>query len=272
MSIIMETDAEYHARRATHLTSHALADFRACPLIYRQKQIGLIKQTESSDFLVGRALHVLALEGPDVYARRYAIGGPINPRTGKSFGSDTKAFAEWADAQGRPVLSQDQADLIVEMHRSICAHGGSSELLGVQRAHGIPEVTLLWERFNVKCQSRLDMLRTWHGEDMCVIDLKTTNNIDDFEHDARKYSYAHQMAFYRSAVRYTHQKNATCYLIAVEKRQPYRVGVWQVSDELLNIAESENDNAIKGIKLCIEMNNWPTNYELTRVLLPRNGG
>ncbi len=57
----------------------------------------------------------MILEGRQRFAAEYAVGGPINPRTGSPFGSNTKAFREWSDAQGKPVLTDDQNYLIEQM-------------------------------------------------------------------------------------------------------------------------------------------------------------
>ncbi|MFW5732358.1 MAG: hypothetical protein ACOCZU_04020, partial [Planctomycetota bacterium] len=91
---------EYHAKAGEYLGSHALIDYIECPWLYRRKQLGLIVDQDTPALLVGRATHVRILEGRDAYESRFALGGPINPRTQKPFGSTTKAFAEWAEAQG----------------------------------------------------------------------------------------------------------------------------------------------------------------------------
>src|SRR5690606_37107688 len=107
-----EPEARYRQHAQQHLSSHALADFRRCPLLFHRKRIGLIADEDSNAFLLGRAAHTRILEGREVYERSFAIGGPINEKTGKPFGRDTKAFAEWTIACGKPVLSFDQAALI----------------------------------------------------------------------------------------------------------------------------------------------------------------
>ena len=65
----------YHARAADHLTSHQLADFRKCPLLYRNKQLGLIEDEDRPAYRLGRAAHTLILEGRDRFEARYAVGG-----------------------------------------------------------------------------------------------------------------------------------------------------------------------------------------------------
>ena len=42
----------------------------------------------------GRAAHTLILEGRERFLAEYAIGGPINEKTGQPYGTTTKAFAE----------------------------------------------------------------------------------------------------------------------------------------------------------------------------------
>jgi hypothetical protein len=66
-------------------------------------------------YLLGRAAHTLILEGRVAYERAFAVGGPINPRTGQPFGAGTKAFAEWAASTGREGLDDSQASLVERM-------------------------------------------------------------------------------------------------------------------------------------------------------------
>jgi len=55
------------------------------------------------------------------------------------------------------------------------------------------------------------------------------------------------------------------HLIAVEKKEPFRYGVWQLSAEVLGIAQRENEQAIERLKKCQASNVWPTGYEELRV-------
>jgi hypothetical protein len=100
--LIDEPEAVYAAKRADHLSSHALADFRKSPWLYRKKQLGLIPDSDSTAYLLGRAAHCLILEGQDEFDARFAVGGPVNPKTGRPFGRDTKAFTAWQAEIGKP--------------------------------------------------------------------------------------------------------------------------------------------------------------------------
>ncbi len=51
------------------------------------------------------------------------------------------------------------------------------------------------------------------------------------------------------------------YLVAVEKREPYRCGVWRMGEDVLALAQKENEQAIGRLVRCRETDAWPTLYE-----------
>jgi hypothetical protein len=257
-SLLVESWDEYCAMRVSCLTSHSLADFRACPLLYDQKRRGLISDRDSTSFLLGRALHTLVLEGRRAYENTYAIGGPINEKTGKHFGRETKAFAEWAAGCGKPVLSPDQAELINAMASSVLLHSQAAGLL----ADGVGERVARVGYGGIWCQGRLDWVAPHHG----IVELKTCDDLTWFESDVRKYGYTHQVAFYRGLLREVCGETAPAHLIAVEKRAPFRCGVWRIADQVLDGAWRENLVAMDRLKRCQQTNIWPTGYEDIRTI------
>jgi hypothetical protein len=54
-------------------------------------------------------------------------------------------------------------------------------------------------------------------------------------------------------------------MIAVEKKEPFRCGVWLLSDDALASARRENEAAIERLKQCELTGAWPTGYEERRV-------
>ena len=84
--LIHESADEYHAKAKHYLSSHQLADFRKCPQLYYRKKYQPRTQEESPAYLVGRAAHVLILEGLERFREDFAVGGPINKKTGLPFG------------------------------------------------------------------------------------------------------------------------------------------------------------------------------------------
>ncbi|MCC6906835.1 MAG: PD-(D/E)XK nuclease-like domain-containing protein [Phycisphaerales bacterium] len=258
-ALIHEPAEAYHARSAEHVTAHRLADFRRCPLLFRKKEQGLIPERDSAAYLVGRAAHVLILEGRDRYESQFAVGGPMNPRTGQPFGSNTKAFTQWADRIGKPVLSDDQAALIEQMAASVQGHLFARELL----ADGVAEGVLRGEYAGLRCQSRLDWVNPKPGRG--IVDLKTTDSLDTFELDITAFGYVEQMAFYRAMFEAMATARLPVHLIAVEKREPFRCGVWQIAPRALDEAQAENERAMQELTRCRESGIWPTRFESIRL-------
>ncbi|MGE3805994.1 MAG: PD-(D/E)XK nuclease-like domain-containing protein, partial [Gemmataceae bacterium] len=55
------------------------------------------------------------------------------------------------------------------------------------------------------------------------------------------------------------------HFIAVEKKPPFRTGVWKVHADVLAIAQQDNETAIERLKHCRETSTWPTGYEELRI-------
>jgi hypothetical protein len=255
--LIHEPAGEYHARAGEYLSSHLLADFRKCPYLYYRKRFEQIGTEDRPAFLLGRAAHVLILEGIDRFDDEFAVGGPINPKTGECYGANTKAFAVWAEATGKSVLTDEQFDVIARMNQSVRAHRAASHLLH----EGVAEAVVRADYLGVPSQTRMD----WFDAHQGIIDLKTCDDLTWFEADARRYGYAHQLAFYRAVLAQVIGLAMPVHLIAVEKREPFRTGVWRLGDDTLLIAQRDNEAAIERLKRCLETGQFPTGYEETRV-------
>ncbi len=253
-----EPAEEYHARAADFLSSHQLLDFMRCPWLHFKKRAGMIADRDSATFLIGRAAHCRILEGRDVYESTFALGGPVNPKTGRPFGSTTKAFREWADAQGKSVLSHDQVELIEQLASGISMNAEAVDLLLYGRAEGVVRD----EYCGVPCQIRIDWTHPHRG----IVDLKTCDDLTWFEADAKRYRYVNQLAFYQAALAGTVGEHVPVHIVAIEKKEPFRCGVWRISDDSLAIARNENEAAIRRFTSCQESGDWPTGYEEIRLL------
>jgi len=258
--LVREPADVYHAKAKDYLSSHALADFRRCPALYRKKRLGLIPRRDSAAFVLGRAAHTLILEGRERYEAEYAVGGPVNPRTGKPFGSNTKAFTEWAASIGKPVLDDSQAELVEQMAWSVSKHIFARELL----REGVAEGVVRCERSGHACQGRFDWINPL--PDRGIVDLKTCDSLDYFERDFQAYEYAHQLAFYRALVHTKAGVALPVHVIAVEKREPFRTGVWQIAPAVLNAAHHENTEAMHELTRCRETGVWHTRFESLRLI------
>jgi len=254
--VLREPADVYHAKASDYLSSHQLADFRKCPLLYQRRKLGLVADEDRPAYVIGRAVHTLALEGDEQFDAEYAVGGPINPKTGQPYGANTKAWAEWAEAQGKTVLTDAQYALVTAMAASLRSH----ELVGDLLAEGIAEGVVRADYCGMPCQIRMD----WFNPGRGIIDLKTCDDLTWFEADARRFGYAHQVAFYRAVLAQVVGKLMPVCLIAVEKKEPYRCGFWKVTDDTLTVAQKENEAAIQRLRRSMASDHWPTGYEEAR--------
>ncbi len=255
--LIREPADVYHAKAAEYLGSHGLADFRKCPLLFRRKELGLIPDEDRPAYRLGRAAHTLILEGMDRFEAAYTVGGPINPKTGQPYGQRTKKYAEWATSIDKEVLTEEEAVLCTEMNAAV----GTSALASGLLAEGVPEGIVRADYCALPCQARIDWVSPTHG----IVDLKTCDDLTWFESDARRFGYAYQLAFYRAVLARVYDEELPVYMVAVEKKEPHRCGVWRVGEDVLAQAQKENEEAIAALKKCQEKDTWRTGYEDIRV-------
>ena len=254
-----ESAEEYHAKARLNLSSHQLIDFMKCPYLYRQKQLGLIERSETQAMIIGRATHCRILEGANEYKSQFAIGGPVNPRTGKSFGTNTNAFKEWASAQDKPVIAEADAALIEKLSRGVSMNSEAVDLLLYGRSEGVVRTNYC----NMPSQIRIDWLHPHRG----IVDLKTTRQpLEKFVSEVRKFRYHNQLAFYQAVLKEVLGEYVPCYIVAVEKVEPFRCGVWELSSCLLSQSRTENQEAMAYLKQCHLNDNWSTGYESIRTL------
>ena len=85
------------------------------------------------------------------------------------------------------------------------------------------------EYCGTRCQIRIDWTHPHRG----IVDLKTCDELDWFEADARRYRYMTQFAFYQAVLAKVISQFVPVHVVAVEKREPFRCGVWRLSDGYL---------------------------------------
>lgn len=259
---------EYHAatKNNEYTTSHRLNLFRRCPALYHKHIMGEIVEGDTSTFIFGRATHTFVIEGETAFASEYIVAeGPINAKTGKAFGRETKAFKEWAAEQDKPIILPEDFDLLTKMRMAVQDHKIAADLLGA----GYAEQTIRTNWLGEPVQARLD----WFDPDRgIIVDLKTCADVDRFRFDVRDFGYIHQLAFYRSVIEKACASAdipLSAYLIAVEKKEPYRVAVVEVGiltlDDVTYNATSThgpgNECMLRELQKCRIENVWPTRYE-----------
>ena len=259
--ITHEPAGEYHARSRSgeFMSSHLLADFRESPALYYKEINGEIEQKDTPAFVLGRAAHCLILEGRFAFDRDFVVtDGPVNPRTGEPYGAKTKAYADWLATQDREVVSGKDYAFILKLQRSVHLHAAASELLARGEAEGVVRA----EYCGVPCQIRMD----WFSPETGLVDLKTCDSLKWFEADCRRFGYIYQLAFYRAVIRIVTGVTVPIHIIAVEKNEPFATGVWQLTGDVLDLAEKINEAALERFRQCQNTGVWPTGYEEIRLI------
>jgi len=158
-------------------------------------------------------------------------------------------------------------------------HALASELL----AEGVVEGVVRCTYAHFQCQARIDWInpgRTARAaaantqastaaivtSGPSIVDLKTVDELDSFEFALRALGYVHQAAFYRSLVTIAGGKVLPVHVVAVEKREPFRVGIWRITSAVLDLAQEQNEEAMAELRRCRATGNWFTRYEELRVI------
>jgi hypothetical protein len=249
LNILQTEPAEiYHGKSAEYLSSHNLLTFMRSPYLYAKKRMGLIGDVDSASYFIGRAVHTRILEGQAAYEKEYAIGCPINPVTNKPYGNTTKKFLEWQASQKKPVISFEKAEIIEAMNASVRQNVYACKLLAKGKAGGVVR-----ENYNGHpCQIRID----WLNPELGIVDLKTCDDLTWFESDIERFGYHHQLAFYQNVLDQRIERFVPVYIIAVEKKEPYRCGVWPIPSVKLLYARCDIEEAMERLKTATTENHF----------------
>lgn len=273
---------DYFAASASgkRVSFHSLLDFARNPADYHLRTTGVIPQQPTTrDMFLGTAAHTLILQGAFAYEAEYTVAdGPINAKTGKPYGTETKAYADWLATQTGQILSTAEDALIRGMDaacHAVDVRTGGPSCAAQLLAQGRAETVLRFDWCGLTCQSMVDwIVDDFGGCGPAIVDLKTCADISDFEWEARRRKYIHQLAFYRDALRAgeLHDLDApvSCYLVAIEKSARPRVGAYYIPDADLDEAQAWCETQLVNLFTCHKNGIWPTGYEGLRELTLRN--
>jgi hypothetical protein len=241
--LIHPTREEYESSRKSVMHFSALKVFMDCPKTFYLQRTGVLPAPDTDSLRIGTGLNDLLLLGEDEYLKNHKIGGPINPRTGQPYGTDTKAFAEWSAENPGRYLTSIQDSIVRKMKNALVHYGSVASDLEARIG---AEMAFDSVMNGVRCWAKIDLVVKGR-----LIDIKTTADIDKFERMARVYRYPHQMAFYLAAsADHFNDPYMTCELLAVESRPPYRVGRWVITPKMIELAQSEISAALDEYRGC----------------------
>ena len=137
--IFHEPEDVYHSRSKSGdcLSSHMLKTFQQMPYKYYAMISGLYQEPDKAEYAIGTAAHKLILEGKEAFDEAYTVAcdAPVNEKTGKPYGADTKKYQEWLALQDKNVISIEDFEEIAVMNKSVIDHPVAPEIL---RPGGVP--------------------------------------------------------------------------------------------------------------------------------------
>ena len=139
----------------------------------------------------GRAMTDFLAMSPEEFLAKYEVAdGPVNPKTGKPYGSETKAYLEWRAMQTKTPVSTVQFNQFGKMAAAYNAHEMVRSLAGYERMRNVILGAVV-ER--VPCLCKVDSL--YVGDDaVFALDVKTTSDLCAFGRAARGLYYPEQQA------------------------------------------------------------------------------
>ncbi len=231
--------ADYHAHPAV---SKSVLDKIAKSPLHARAYLDGERDEPTPAMNFGTALHACALE-PELFNDTYAVF------EGDRRTKDGKARYEAIQASGATIISAADFDAITAMVEQIRHHPVAAALL----QDGIAEASVFWKHppTGLECKCRPDW---WNREAGMVVDLKTTE-------DASPAGFARSVAAYRYHVQAAHYsigtKASRFVFIAIEKKAPYAVAVYELDNEAMALGHKLRDRDLEVFSSCQEFNAWP---------------
>ena len=206
---------------------------------------------------LGTALHTAVLE-PELWDSTIAVPPQAFDRRTKA-GKELAAAFE-AEAEGKLVLSPDDADRVRRMADAVHQHPASRFLLELP---GLREASYFWKDADtgLECKCRPD----WHSQDRrLVVDVKTTEDASPrgFAKSCANFRYHVQAHWYQRPFAEAEQ----FLFIAVEKQPPYLVGVYAASPAFVAAGGRAADRDMQALARCHASNRWPGYSEEIQLL------
>jgi exodeoxyribonuclease VIII len=200
---------------------------------------------------IGTALHCLVLDGQAAFDGQYI-------RKPDSIKLNTKEGKEWKAQQGkRKPLVEGGKD---NPWGSIQGMRDSLARLDWYRDTGEDyikrnEVSIYWDWEGQRCKARLDSVLEEEG---IILDLKTTDNADPdaFLKKVISLGYDFQAAYYSKAAEVIFGKPFRFIFVAVERKPPYSVGLFEVDQDMAQEGLEQCMAALQLYKTCSSLNHW----------------
>jgi len=266
-----EPNAVYHANEEYNSFSNVKTAMKG-PELYKKTSDGLITVERKDAWDIGNVVHEQILE-PEKPSEFVLTDPSYADMVTKDKTAYTKKLNLECKESGKKLLNLTNSDTARE-----CVKAIRNDPANALFKQGDAEVTFRFETRNFKFQCRTDWichsapagLEGFGIEEgmRYVADLKTTQSVDDWMNEARwknplsnEFFYAGQEAFYTPIIDRIlsdggHGKIDKWVFVVVEKKEPFRVGVFATPDYVLEWATGEVNEAINNLVNRKNTGNW----------------
>ena len=259
MAEVSYNQNEFDYRREEGLNQSSLKKILDSPAHYQAALKTKMIPTPAME--MGTALHCLSLDGQKAFDNSY-VKKPEGIRL------NTKEGKEWKEGVGRKrVLSAGGKDdpwgsvqgMAAELARLAWFDPSQKDYIKYN------EVSVYWNDRGVDCKARLDRVLVDEG---IVLDLKTTDSVDPetFTKKVVNLGYDFQAAYYTRAAMAAFDKPFRFIFVAVERKAPFTVDLFEVSPDMMHEGFSKVDRALDLYVKCSESSEWPNREPSIRQL------
>lgn len=226
------------------------------PAHYKARRDGLVENEQTPAMRLGSLVHRAVLE-PDTMAGAFVV----KPE-GMNFA--TKEGKAWRAEQTAPIITQEEADQIHGMVRSVWAQPMAKRILHNAKTE---QCLFAQDSHGTIRKARLDAL----VGGSVIPDLKTSASADpqEFERSLGKFRYHVQAAYYIDLCKLVGIDKSDFVFIVVEKEAPYACAVYSLSQDAIDLGRLEYQRDLALVRECTEKNQWPGfTDEITVIGLP----
>jgi hypothetical protein len=260
-------ELEYHARPELSSTEARL--ILETPARYRWKKDHPPLVAASKKFDIGSAVHSKVL-GTGYEA--VMIPDDLLASNGAISTTAAKEFVEHVRAEGKIPLKRADFEPIDHAAESVLAHAGARAVFN-QPGAGEVSVFATDPTTGVAVRARFDFLPPTAGlgsPSRIAADLKTTIDASPkgFTKAIASYGYDVQHAWYTDTLRFDSGEDAEMVFVAVEKTEPYLVGVYQLPTIWKEMGRTKAAHARRTYAECMESGVWPGYGDEVHLLSP----
>ena len=227
MSTTMTQDEYFEKSESrTVVTPENIGGLLEYPALFHAMQDNReLRPALSEAMSTGRAMNDFLSMSPEEFLEKYVVAdGPTNPKTGKPYGADTKAFAEWKAMQDKIPVSTEQFNMFGKMAQAYNSHAFIKSLGTLERTRN---AIFSADIEGVTCLVKVDNLYRGNGSTF-AIDVKTTSDLNAFSRSARGLYYAEQQALIYRVLAENGIPEPQVGIVALERGPMPRCGVFRV--------------------------------------------